>query len=174
MLMIGKGRIKMREILFRGKRVDNGEWVYGYYTKHISGKIFIRCVGKDCTQSYEVFSDSVGEFTGLYDTKNRKLFEGDIVKDIESEIGVVTYGEFNCSCCYGVYGWTIDYGDIREDVTIIGNIYENVEIMLKHIDNQVFAYKNLPYYKERARNFLQKHKDKFPEELINEYLKRWE
>lgn len=70
----------MREILFRGKRSDNNEWVYGYYSKHSTGKTFIRETGKSCTGSHEVDPTTVGEFSSLYDRKNMKIFEGDILE----------------------------------------------------------------------------------------------
>lgn len=45
--------------------------------------------------------------------------------------GVVKYGEFNCSCCNGVYGWYVDGGDIRANELheVIGNIYDNKDLL---------------------------------------------
>ena len=45
--------------------------------------------------------------------------------------GAVKYGNFNCSCCDGVYGWYVDGGDIRDirSCVVIGNIYENKELL---------------------------------------------
>lgn len=70
-------------------------------------------------------TDCVEFCTGLKDKNDNLIYEGDIVSDGYHK-GVVKYGEFNCSCCDGVYGWYFDGGDIREAefYEIVGNIHE--------------------------------------------------
>lgn len=72
------GGFRMRDILFRGKRVDNGEWVEGYYAK--SNLVESNPIIQTDFDDYEVFEKSVGQFTGTYDKNNVRIFEGDIVK----------------------------------------------------------------------------------------------
>lgn len=87
----------MMEILFRGKRLDNGEWVYGdliHYDdmsyKNGSKRVFI--VEKDCRlwdileDGDEVDPTTVGQFTGRLDKYGRKIFDGDLVKTCPSTI----------------------------------------------------------------------------------------
>lgn len=137
------------EILFRGKEVRKGEWVEGYYCPCvISGFPATPCIiskknlDNGCWTPDRIIPESIGQFIGLTDKNGKKIFEGDIIacKNYDEELvveGVVKYGNFNCSCCDGVYGWYIDGGDIRRladwvddsDAEVIGNIYDNPELV---------------------------------------------
>lgn len=77
----------MREILFRGKRIDNGEWVEGDLIHSLDGRIAISA------DDYllEVQSETVCQYTGLTDRNGRKIFEGDIVKGVAYSTDFIGY-----------------------------------------------------------------------------------
>ena len=122
----------MREILFRGKRVDNGEWFKGFYGK--SGEKAYIIYDNDIAVAYvsmkEVIPETVGQYTGLTDKNGKKIFEGDICKHRSNYSGlyiisVVTYtdGQFlamsdnNCGF------------NLSDRLEIIGNIHDNPELL---------------------------------------------
>lgn len=133
----------MRDILFRGKRIDNNEWIYGNLLV-IEDECFIITVSrkdwkKIQLEKIEVNPDTVGQYTGLKDKNGTKIFEGDIVKyHTESisfkrdTIGVVEY--YN-----GTFGIVTDKGKhflsfhnmsaYVRCIEVIGNIYDNPELL---------------------------------------------
>ena len=135
----------MREILFRGKRIDNGEWVEGNYSIMLSGRVAIQPIGRIVT--YEVLPTTVGQFTGLLDKNGNKIFEGDIVRRFNSkEQEVMRYTvKWNTDCCMfvlmseytylGEYDsdFTVFYG---EDLEVVGNIHDNPELLKDDEDSK--------------------------------------
>ena len=145
----------MREILFRGKRTDNGEWVYGYYFKaahhwHEKG-IHEDYIAVDSIQNggwcnvrtkYPVAPETVGQFTGLTDKNGKKIFEGDICRvclDPEICIGDVIWDSeiasynipFNNGKCVLPLDIFIAKNKVGDKVWIevIGNIHDNPELL---------------------------------------------
>lgn len=126
----------MREILFRGKRIDNDEWTEGYLFKQWNRTFLLWGMTGDIPNMIEVIPETVGQYTGLTDKNSKKIFEGDIVKTT-SVIGKNIYevcfsearrGWFPFACGDGC-GCCEDEVECPEYVEIIGNIYDNKEIL---------------------------------------------
>ena len=120
----------MREILFRGKCVDNyknsGKWAEGYllrFTEKRNPFIMLKDGGGECV---EVIPESVGQYTGLTDKNGTKIFEGDVVNILteNNEIGIVKYDEGGFEV--EADGFVIDFKQNINgtDVAVIGNIYD--------------------------------------------------
>lgn len=122
----------MREILFRGKRIDNGEWIEGYPVKYPSGKveIFKECVEPpDILLKCEIDPETLCQYTGLKDKNGNRIWENDAIR-IENSMDE---GIGNIKFCSGM--WYVDgkpnnsLYDIVEydeaDVEVIGNIFDN-------------------------------------------------
>jgi uncharacterized phage protein (TIGR01671 family) len=70
----------MREILFKAQRLDNKEWVYGYFYKgFIKGKFYIIEI-KSGGDEIEIIPETVCQFTGVLDKSGDKIFEGDLLR----------------------------------------------------------------------------------------------
>lgn len=116
----------MRQIIFRGKRKDNGEWVYGYLVEMFG---VLNIIGKDNENIvYEIIPETVGQFTGRYDKSNNKIFGGDIVKCLSLEYGYVNkevyYSEDKAK--FALHSCGTDYEfDEYINVEVVGDIYDD-------------------------------------------------
>jgi len=128
-----------REILFRGKRIDNGDWIEGFYEVQ-KDRHFINYAIQGCYfDSSEVIEETVGQFTGLTDKNGVRIFEGDVISFekhkgylLESFVGVIDFDPR--------YGYFIPYrlnfadtDELQEDVlnycTVIGNVHQNKDLL---------------------------------------------
>lgn len=122
-----------RQIKFRGKRKDTGEWGYGYCVITPKGKAYIFCNGDIC----EVVPETVGQFTGLFDNDSKEIYEGDII-----DFGlnaVVKYHPFLCSFILDCDNRELHFNDsytelgsmkkLSNKFGIIGNIHDNPRLI---------------------------------------------
>lgn len=131
----------MREILFRGKRTINGDWVYGDFVRGNERKILLDSifVYDSETQSfndYEINPSTLGQYTGLTDKNGERIFEGDIAKVLQGKDKDIAYVGFENGAfmLYPKTGniyertlWEYWYNDW--DVEVIGNITDNPELL---------------------------------------------
>ena len=149
----------MREIIFRGKRTDNGEWIEGHYGEYMlmSGES-IPCISIPNKEavcgsiSYDVEASTVGQYTGLTDKNGKKIFEGNIVSiytpcNEKHNIGVIRFGYYASGIPtifktnLGFYiEWAsedninrIDFGfwiqAYQDETEVIGNIHDNPKLL---------------------------------------------
>lgn len=138
----------MREILFRGKRIDNGEWVVGQYANTCypgNGKETGHFIVVYPNEYHEIYTSTLCQFTGLCDKNGNKIWENDIIK--------YHFGENYAPIKYGCYqncfdsqktehvGFYVDWSDgkcLRKDLGYwinmvdtmpVGNIFDNPELL---------------------------------------------
>ena len=126
----------MREILFRGKRSDTGGWVYGdfYHKCGVTGIVYDYMIYTRDGMVYPVIPETVDQYTGLDDKNGVKIFEGDVVRylnSIESGNGVVIF-----DACAFLFNW-IDINETdsllrhfqcSKELEVICNIHDNPEV----------------------------------------------
>ena len=137
----------MREILFRGKRKDNGEWVYGSLV-HIANycaiiqhdqdslsvfdQVYLDCeLGTIDGMGTIVIPETVGQYTGLNDKNGKKIFEGDVVKcTFCYDVGQYPKYEINTRVVeFKIAGFYPFARCIHDPCEIIGNIHDNPELL---------------------------------------------
>ena len=142
----------MREILFRGKRIDNGEWLEGFIVSsrentYPNGFEMITVDGINYDEldsyipdfiSYAVDPSTVGQYTGMKDKNGERIFDGDVAKVLQGKDKDIAYVGFE-NGAFMLYPKT---GNIHErtlweywyndwDVEVIGNITDNPELLEK-------------------------------------------
>lgn len=141
----------MREILFRGKHINNGNWIYGHFVHQYGADMIYLPEGVDSEFGFDyhyITEGTLGQYTGLTDKNGKKIFEGDIVR-ADDYIFVINFGKCGGTPNtdnYGYMGFYLEalsegtkvcakYGlrnDICyfKDIEIIDNIHDN-RLLLK-------------------------------------------
>lgn len=155
----------MREILFRGKRKDNGEWIEGQllYFQATVGTSELALIVEGCEwdnsnewfnlgKRAKVIPETIGQYTGLTDKNGTKIFEGDIVKheywvftslrnkELKTKIGYVDFSCDGYGNGYWAYWWNEETKrrcnfGVNSECEIIGNIHDNPELLKGGADN---------------------------------------
>lgn len=123
----------MREILFRGKRMDNGEWIEGDLRHWSSEKVGIH--SDALRRTLPVFPETVGQYTGLTDKNGKRIFEGDIIDhhvqgDILVNRGVIQWDARCARWSHRLNTMSPELAFFNPDAwEVIGNIYDNPELV---------------------------------------------
>jgi uncharacterized phage protein (TIGR01671 family) len=136
----------MRDILFRGNRTDNGEWVEGYY---------VNSIGPDCepneTRHYivtypgdwhEVYTSTIGQYTGLTDRNGTRIFEGDVIKipwddGYQNRVVIFENGMFKARSIPDSYGGFFSvslcsfagFDGPKMHCEVVGNVFDDADLL---------------------------------------------
>lgn len=135
----------MREILFKAKRKDNGEWVERYYRADTDLDIHFICGWNYYLSEngferepfeYEIDPDTLCQYTGLTDKNGKKIWENDICEMVYNGVVYVyvvvwdkTELDFKGTNGKENYGRNFEYLGCCEEIEVIGNIFDNPELM---------------------------------------------
>lgn len=152
----------MKTFKFRGKRIDNGEWIYGSLVVETYPDFYNYSIRtkdeEDWTSKYRdvpVDKNTLGQFTGLKDKNDKEIYEGDIIRmhyffdnydpetlgAFEDEAEII--GVVKCELLGGFYVETVDdhsscylqwVEEPTEELEVLGNIYDNPELLEEQTD----------------------------------------
>lgn len=130
-----------REIKFRGKRVDNGQWVYGGLVQH-SGRTEILVAHSQNLLDYDlnvVQPETVGQYTGLKDNDGKEIYEGDFVQHISWDYPFeVIFDDEKARFVCKMKSSLTQFID-HKNISIVGNIHDNPEL-IKQQQNKLERY----------------------------------
>lgn len=127
--------------LFKAKRIDNGEWVIGYYGVIGKRNVIIEkcvenyycpdtCESRHGNQIHEVNSKTICQCTGLKDKNDKLIWENDIVKINNSKANVlITFGEFEIICTIPNEKYYKHRLEHDTEYEVVGNIFDNPELL---------------------------------------------
>ena len=144
----------MREILFRGKRTINGDWVYGDFMrgnerKSLRDRIFVYDSETQSFNDYEINPSTIGQYTGLTDKNGKRVFDWDILHIAKIADGLGGYYQppldypVNVVVKWDLCAWMwetlcedkryISFPDAwcHYEFEIIGNVHDNPELLEK-------------------------------------------
>lgn len=131
----------MRKIKFRARNARTPScWIYGYFVVNRGSHYIINDDGQ-----FQVICDTEGQFTGLHDKNGTEIYAGDIVKRRDGGKYVIEYNRC-CFFCRGIAdkAWihkdfSDGYEDMDEQPEVIGNIYENFELLKGEGDASLYS-----------------------------------
>ena len=126
-----------REILFRGKRIDNSEWVEGYFNKWpcVSWKelscVIVPVIGLEngIAEQFIVDPATVGQFTGLTDKSGKRIFEGDLITTAwwHGHVAKVVFKNGMFKAEYNpLFSWVANE---TYEIAVVGNVWDNPELL---------------------------------------------
>lgn len=116
-----------RDIKFRGKRIEDGQWIYGY----LADEDYINNINEVAMPCEEVVKSSIGQFTGLYDKNGNEIYEGDVicVNPTKYGRGYVCWHDKLAQFIVNMLDRDQWYNIPNGVVEVCGNIYDNPEIL---------------------------------------------
>ena len=143
----------MREILFRAKRIDDGEWVEGYYAMMGKGNLIRHYIVQNCAltglfedpednmyfNDVEIDPETIGQYTGKTDETGKKIYDKDIVGFIDLTSTESGYSESSClgeviwskeECCFHVTNrLSAESWEVLDECKVVGNVFDDKELL---------------------------------------------